>query len=261
MHRTLGWKDPPPESLKSLEKIPRAVIVFPHTSRWDTFTVYSYAFDYPELRGKFWIAMFDLPINRKFSIFFQGIFNVLWVPRDSKKGGFVQQVVNRLKDQKEFLLLISPEGACERKEWKSGYYHIARQLEVPIGVFGFDFAQHRIRTPAVVIPDWKSLTFQVETPERTASERTASERSASERSNHERSTSEGSFTMDSKTFQEQIQQTLQQAMGKIMPLNPELSWVPITALGTPTAVPMSTKLTIVFLAAVVLLGIWLWKSR
>ena len=232
MHRALGWKDLDPPTHRTLQELSRAVAVFPYTSRWDTFTVCSYTLDYPQLRGKFWIAMRDLPANRKFSFLFEGVFRVLWVPEGA--GGFVENVVNQLKDQKEFILLISPEGDCEKRPWKSGYYHIARQLKASLAVFGFDFAQHCVKTPLVIHPDWdseKNLTLVED---------------------------QRSRQISVEKFQEQIQALLQKAMGTIMPLHPLRSWVPITATGITMAIPGSAKLLLVVGLLAIILGILIY---
>lgn len=60
------------------------------------------------------------------------------IPVDrSKPHGLVEELVRRAEAGEKYLLVITPEGTrSERKYWKSGFYRIARQAELPV-VLGF----------------------------------------------------------------------------------------------------------------------------
>ena len=55
------------------------------------------------------------------------------------KTGYVEHVCNMLKDKENYVLLISPTGSITDTKWRSGYYHIAKKLNVPIIVAGIDY--------------------------------------------------------------------------------------------------------------------------
>jgi hypothetical protein len=52
--------------------------------------------------------------------------------------------VNSLKDRDECLFLISPKGTIVKREWRSGYYHVARELDANLRVAGLDYEHKRV---------------------------------------------------------------------------------------------------------------------
>lgn len=60
------------------------------------------------------------------------------IPVDrSNPHGLVEDLVRRVEAGEKFLLVITPEGTRgEREYWKSGFYRIARQADLPV-VLGF----------------------------------------------------------------------------------------------------------------------------
>lgn len=61
---------------------------------------------------------------------------------------FVSQVVERFREAEErgepFVLVIAPEGTRSHTErWKTGFYHIARQADVPIALGYADYPSRR----------------------------------------------------------------------------------------------------------------------
>ena len=56
------------------------------------------------------------------------------IPVDrSKKGDTVEKMSQRFKTENRFMLIITPEGTRKKvAEWKLGFYHIARNANVPI---------------------------------------------------------------------------------------------------------------------------------
>ena len=65
------------------------------------------------------------------------------VPVDrSSPQGLVQQLVNEFRERDELVLVIPPEGTRGRREyWKSGFYHIARQADVPVCLSYLDYGR------------------------------------------------------------------------------------------------------------------------
>jgi 1-acyl-sn-glycerol-3-phosphate acyltransferase len=57
----------------------------------------------------------------------------------------VAQMVDEFARRERLILAIAPEGTRKRVErWKSGYWHIARQVGVPILPVGLDFGRRRV---------------------------------------------------------------------------------------------------------------------
>ncbi|MDC6389943.1 1-acyl-sn-glycerol-3-phosphate acyltransferase [Maribacter sp. PR1] len=130
------------------------IIVVPHTSWWDFLLgliirkVWNEEINYIGKK-----SLFDSP----FGWFFR------WTggaPIDrSKNSDTVSATVKIFKERKKFRLALSPEGTRKKVEkWKTGFYYIAKQAEVPIVLVAFDFGKKEIK---VSEPKW--LTNNIET--------------------------------------------------------------------------------------------------
>ena len=58
---------------------------------------------------------------------------------EDNNGGAVNRIVVDLNQSNKFIFLISPKGTILNKPWRSGYYHIAKSLKVPLMVAGLDY--------------------------------------------------------------------------------------------------------------------------
>ncbi|MCY1290600.1 1-acylglycerol-3-phosphate O-acyltransferase [compost metagenome] len=57
----------------------------------------------------------------------------------------VDQAVQQFRTQRQFMLVIAPEGTRKKVErWKMGFYHIARGAEVPVVLAALDYQRRRI---------------------------------------------------------------------------------------------------------------------
>ena len=116
------------------------VIVAPHTSNWDF------------MIGV--IAMYALGIRVSFlakHTLFRWPLGLMmrWlggIPIDRRSSrGAVQQIVDRFRDADQLFLTVTPEGTRgEVDQWKTGFYHIAHQAELPIVPVSFDYGRRRI---------------------------------------------------------------------------------------------------------------------
>ena len=100
----------------------------PHTSNWD-FLMFLYAIlskrVQPNVMGKH--TLFWWPLSAIMS--FLGV-----VPIDrTQKGGVVEQGIEYFNSVDKTIILVTPEGTRSyRKDWKSGFYHIAWGAKVPL---------------------------------------------------------------------------------------------------------------------------------
>jgi len=124
--RLSGW-----QVLGELPDLPKFVIVgAPHTSNWDFVLFLAIAL---VLKG-------DLRYMGKKELFrwpLAGLF--LWfggVPVDrSRSQGLVEQTVQVILESDHFQLVIAPEGTRSKVgKWKMGFYHIAKQANIPVVV-------------------------------------------------------------------------------------------------------------------------------
>ena len=123
-----GW-----EAVGNVPDTPKFVMLMaPHTSNWDFLFILAILY---VLSIKFyWFGkkeIFRWPI-KNLAKWLGGI------PVDrSLKQNMVQQIVEIIQSREQFIVGISPEGTrSNAKHWKTGFYHIAHQAQIPI-VFTF----------------------------------------------------------------------------------------------------------------------------
>ena len=61
-----------------------------------------------------------------------------------KGTGMTSSLITYMKENPNKLLMISPEGSLSAKEWKSGFFYIAKELKIPIHIAGNDFVNHKL---------------------------------------------------------------------------------------------------------------------
>lgn len=134
--KLMGWRIE--GQLPKLDKF--VAIGAHHTSNWD-FVIF--------------IAMkFVLRLNArwfgKHSIFrwpFGGLMRAwggIAIRRD-RQLNTVEQAVQAFRENRQFILVLSPEGTRKKVErWKMGFYHIARGADVPIVMGALDYQNRRV---------------------------------------------------------------------------------------------------------------------
>jgi 1-acyl-sn-glycerol-3-phosphate acyltransferase len=118
------------------------VIVYPHTSNWDFVVglLAKWAIGFPIT---FWgkDSLFRLPLFGRWLRWLGG------VPVDRRHpSGVVGEMVERMRaarERGEFLwLALTPEGTRSYNDhWRTGFYQVAHQAQVPLGLAYFDYDQ------------------------------------------------------------------------------------------------------------------------
>jgi len=141
---SMGWKTK--GKMPDIKKF--VLVAAPHSSNWDFVFFLLIIFNYSisvHWMGKH--SMFKWP--------FKGLLKRLGgVPIDrSGKGKVVQSMVKAFEKSKALIITIAPSGTRGKvTKWKTGFYHIAYQSEVPI-VLGFiDYKQKTIGIGPVFTP-------------------------------------------------------------------------------------------------------------
>jgi 1-acyl-sn-glycerol-3-phosphate acyltransferase len=130
-YRTRGWKavGTPPADRRCV------IVAAPHTSNWD-FINYLGLTDALGIKAHFMgkQSLFRWPLRRF-------MYDMGGVPVDrGAKHNYVAAMVKEFATRKEFMLTIAPEGTRKGvKQWRSGFYHIAREAGVPLVVGMMDY--------------------------------------------------------------------------------------------------------------------------
>lgn len=135
--KLLGWKVTGNTSL-SQESIKKAVIIaVPHTS-WHDFYL-----------GILLRAALNIKTNfvgkKELFVFpFGWIFRALGgapIDRDTRENK-VEAIARLFKEKEEFRMAMAPEGTRKKvKEWRTGFYYIAKAAKVPIIMISLDFGK------------------------------------------------------------------------------------------------------------------------
>lgn len=134
--RLLGWK------LHGLTEFPSKLVFIaaPHTSNWDL----------PHMLAAAWALRLRVCWLGKDSLFTAPLFGRLMrslggipVKRGSPKAT-VSRVAELFATRRSMTLAVPPEGTRGKTEyWRSGFYYIAREAGVPIGLAFLDYGRRR----------------------------------------------------------------------------------------------------------------------
>lgn len=134
----LGWSHISENALNRMSKYNRSVAVFSHTSYIDFYLFLLYFLAYPRRLNHIRTLMKPQPFQ--YAGWLLRRFGAVPATRvDEKNGGAVSRIVRDLKQWDKCMLLISPKGTIVKQEWRSGYYHIAKQLDAHLLVVGLDY--------------------------------------------------------------------------------------------------------------------------
>ncbi|MGB9151262.1 MAG: lysophospholipid acyltransferase family protein [Burkholderiales bacterium] len=140
----LGW-----QITGNLPDVPRMVVaVAPHTTNWDFFLGIAVLFAlnvHGNFLGKH--TIFRWPVNHL----------MRWlggIPVDrTASHGVVGETVSVFRSRDRMLLGVAPEGTRSTgAKWKSGFYHIAKQVGVPIVPVYFDYREKIVALGQPLMP-------------------------------------------------------------------------------------------------------------
>lgn len=141
----MGWKI---KGNIPLEITKCVIIVVPHTS-WHDFYI-----------GLFTRGILDIPIHfvgKKELFVFPFGYYFRWMGGSplnrSKNQNAVDEIVSIFNKNKIFRLAISPEGTRKKVlKWRTGFYYIAKQANVPIIPVGFDYQKKEVQIHSPFFP-------------------------------------------------------------------------------------------------------------
>jgi 1-acyl-sn-glycerol-3-phosphate acyltransferase len=145
IYRLIGWRSifVPPPGPKSV------LLVYPHTSNWDFPLGVLFNARHPifiHWAGK--DSLFRWPMGSIFR-FLGGV-----AINRRENTGMVGQLVKVFAESETFHLCITPEGTRRKTDhWKSGFYRLALEAKVPVGLGFFDF-----KNKCVGVERWVTLS-------------------------------------------------------------------------------------------------------
>lgn len=139
----MGWKGIDSNLLQKLSAHDRSVLVFSHTSYVDFYIFLLYKFAYPD--ELFHIRTLVKPDPFAYAgplLRFLGAIPATKV--SDKNGGAVSRIIDELKKLDKVVLMICPKGTIIKAPWRTGYYHIAKELKAPLLVVGLDYEKKTV---------------------------------------------------------------------------------------------------------------------
>jgi 1-acyl-sn-glycerol-3-phosphate acyltransferase len=133
--KLLGWKVTGNTNF-SKDTVKKAVIIaLPHTS-WHDFYIGLLLRKVTNVKTNF-VGKKEL-FTWPFGYYFRAVGGA---PLDRTSGqNKVQAIAQLFEDKAEFRLTLAPEGTRKKvQEWKTGFYYIAKEANVPIIMFTLDF--------------------------------------------------------------------------------------------------------------------------
>jgi hypothetical protein len=129
------------------------VIVYPHTSNWDFIA---------GLLAKWAMGVRFRWLGKE--ALFKGVGGRLlraWGGEPIERAtstGAIPRLAGRIRDADEFWLALAPEGTRKYRDgWRSGFYHIALEAGVPLGMAAIDYRSREIR-----LTDFAMMTGDIE---------------------------------------------------------------------------------------------------
>lgn len=154
VNRFFGWKDCHESPTEP------CVLVIGHSSYWDIFVIMIYLYSrcfkniYCIVQPKL-SQWYYKPITYLVNV-------IIAPPIEKKNNNTTSKIVESFltkpsTKESPRMLLISPKGTCNKREWRSGYYYMAKQLNYKIYPAFIDFSNREIRFGVPVNPENISL--------------------------------------------------------------------------------------------------------
>ncbi len=145
-----GWKVDhhlPPSIQKCI------IIAAPHTSNWD-FWYCMAAFSIYRLKIRFTVKKEWMRFPFNFIMKPLGAIGIDRSPRkDGNRPSFVEAMTELFHQHHELIIVITPEGTrSKRDKWKTGFFHVAQQANVPILLGYVDYATKTAGIGKVIQP-------------------------------------------------------------------------------------------------------------
>lgn len=164
----LGWKEMASQYQDIIKSTPKAIIIFPHSSYFDYFfcLLYKWAFELedfyvimserfsfirlsniifaPDIYMRSYMNKGYSKLKSFFCCWKDILFHSKYQTGEYKKQNFVSYVCDSIKYKDKYKIVISPTGSTSKKQWRSGFFYIAKELNVSIIIAGVDYKNKTI---------------------------------------------------------------------------------------------------------------------
>lgn len=148
----IGWELMGEEYKKIKEEF-RLVVIFPHTSYWDSVITLIYKISEPEIFRNAYFLMTPRFFNRYTEKLLTKVGCIPATRLNEENGGGIDRITNILMFKDEFKLALSPKGTIVKSEWRSGYYWLAKNLKAKICIVGIDYEKKKMVIGKLHKPD------------------------------------------------------------------------------------------------------------
>lgn len=157
---SLGWSLIDNNLFTQLTKYDREVLVFSHTSYADFYILILYLLAYPRRLHRVRTLIKPQPFEYAGTLL-RWLGAIPSTRIEDKDGGAVKRIITELMALDCCIFLISPKGSIVKKNWRSGYFHIAKALNAMIMVAGLDYEKKRVVvSDAYSCEDYDETTVQ-----------------------------------------------------------------------------------------------------
>lgn len=135
----LGWKPLDKKALDMLDRTPRCIFIFPHTSYFDFLLYLAYIKYHPVLKRRSRVLV-NPAFTDKFQWLLKHVGSIPATKREVSGGGATKHIYKHLNKMDEFIFMVSPRGTmAPHHTWRSGFYYLSKMLNCPIIVAGLDY--------------------------------------------------------------------------------------------------------------------------
>lgn len=137
-----GWSDLDKEEMAFYQSIDRKIVIFTHSTTFDYPITLLIQLCYSEINNDIFILMKPQMFEYLGSLWSKlGCIPSTRV--EERNGQAVERICKVLNGREKFSLLLSPKGTVKKRNWRTGYYYLAQELNVPIIVVGLDYNKHK----------------------------------------------------------------------------------------------------------------------
>lgn len=139
----MGWQPLSESFIKQLFKHDRIIAVFSHTSYSDFYILILYLLAYPEYLYRIKTLVKPQPFAYAGRLL-RSLGAIPATKVEDSNGGAVKRISEELNNYEKFTFLICPKGTILKRDWRSGYYHIAELTNSFLMVVGLDYEKKSV---------------------------------------------------------------------------------------------------------------------